>query len=224
MFITNENFSTLKGLRKMRKVAELKCYAVCLEWKGIQELELAMVGTPASWLVDIMSAGVHKAGELAPPSPQAPSPSVEGWKCPFPLGSAPKRAHHPPTPTTSVASKEEEKVTVQEALSLMGLSEAIAGPSGSSHGGDARGHTLPCHIPQLTLPAGSFTSVNLKDSSMLYICEQCEKQTSNWDSMVSHCLWEHLGICLFCPHCGMSYLDPLKFHLHGKWIHNLLFH
>ena len=35
---------------KLREAAELKWYAACLEWEGLQELELAMAGTPASWL------------------------------------------------------------------------------------------------------------------------------------------------------------------------------
>ena len=61
--------------------------------EGLQELELAMLGTPASWLVDLMSAKVHKAGESAPPSSRAPSPNVESWQA--------------PTATTLVTPKEE---------------------------------------------------------------------------------------------------------------------
>ena len=62
-------FSLLMGLRKLREAAELKCYAACLEQEGIQELEMAMWSTPVSQLVDLMTAGVHDAGESAPPSP-----------------------------------------------------------------------------------------------------------------------------------------------------------
>ena len=52
----------------MREAAELQCYVAYLEWGGLQELKVAMVGTPVSQLVDLMSARVHKAGELAPAS------------------------------------------------------------------------------------------------------------------------------------------------------------
>ena len=86
------------------------------------------------------------------------------------------------------------------------------------------GPPIPCHIPQLTLSTGYFKWVSLEGSSKMYLCEQCKKQTSNPDCMVSHCLQEHLGICLICPQCGMSNSDPLKFHLHGRGIHNLLFY
>ena len=96
--------------------------------------------------------------------------------------------------------------------------EAIAGPLGSSElplmlqGSPP----VPCHTPQLTLPAGSFKCMSSKGSGKFYFCEWCEKQTSNQDFMVSHCLQEHLGIFLACPHCGMSYTDPSKFCLHGR--------
>ena len=60
----------------LREVAKLKSYAASLEWEGIQKLELAMVGTPASQVVDLMSTSIHEAGKIAPPSSWAPSPSV----------------------------------------------------------------------------------------------------------------------------------------------------
>ena len=92
------------------------------------ELEFAMMGTPASQLVDLMSTGVHKASESAPPSSGATSPSVEGQWAPFPLSSAPKRAHHAPT-TTMLVSPKEEEVTMHEGPLPMGPSNAITDPS-----------------------------------------------------------------------------------------------
>ena len=94
----------------------------------------------------------------------------------------------------------------------------------SASSGTAGRPPIPCGIPQLTLPAGSFKGVNLKYSGKMYICEWCKRQPSNQDSVVSHCLQEHLGICLVCPQCGMSYLDPSKFNPHSRGIHNLLFY
>ena len=90
-----------------REVAVLKRYAACLEWEGLQELELAMVGTPASQLVDLLCAGVNEASESAPPSSRDPSPSMEGWWGPSPLRQALKRANYAPTTAMSVVLKEE---------------------------------------------------------------------------------------------------------------------
>ena len=45
--------------------------------RGLQELELAMVCTPVSHLVDFKSGKVHKTGKSAPYA-GAPSPSVKG--------------------------------------------------------------------------------------------------------------------------------------------------
>ena len=79
-------FPSLMGIffvAEPEEVAKLKCYAAHLEWEGFQELALAMVGTPVSQLVNLVSARVHKAGESAPSSSGAPSPSVEGQWAPL---------------------------------------------------------------------------------------------------------------------------------------------
>ena len=76
--------------------------------EGLQEL--AMVDTPASWLAVLVSAGVHKAGRLAPPSPGAPSPSIEGQWALSIFGPAPKRVHCAPTITTSIAQRGEDNI------------------------------------------------------------------------------------------------------------------
>ena len=60
-----------------------------MEWEGFQDLELPMVGTPASQLVDLISARVHEASELAPPFSGAPSPSVEASGL-YPLWALPQ--------------------------------------------------------------------------------------------------------------------------------------
>ena len=134
--------------------------------RGIPGARVGHGGYPPSQVVDFMSAGVHKAGESALPSSGAPSPSVDGWWAPSPFGQAPKRAHNAHTTTASVAPKEEE-VTLQEVPLPLSPSQAIVGPLGISMLPAAlqRGPLVPCHIPQLALPATSFIQVNLKDSS-----------------------------------------------------------
>ena len=85
------------------------------------------------------------------------------------------------------------------------------------------GPPIPCCMPQLTLPTRSFKGVNFKGSGEMYICEWCKMQTSSWaygGPLLSGASW----ICLVCPHRGINYLDLSKFHLHSRWIHNLLFY
>ena len=69
---------SFQGLKKLREEAEMKQYAAHLEQEGLQELELTIVGTPASKLVDLVSAGVKGAGGPGPPSPSASSSTVKG--------------------------------------------------------------------------------------------------------------------------------------------------
>ena len=47
-------FFPFEVLRKLREVPKMKWYVAHLEQEGLQELELAMVGTSASWLVDLV--------------------------------------------------------------------------------------------------------------------------------------------------------------------------
>ena len=50
---------------------------------------MALVGTPAGWLVDFMASRIHRADKSAPPSSRAPSPGVERQWAPNP--SEPQR-------------------------------------------------------------------------------------------------------------------------------------
>ena len=223
--LINFFFFSLQALRKLREVAELKRYVAHLEWERLQELELAKVGTPASQLADLVSAGVKKAGELAPPSSRAPSNSVEGKWAPSPLGQDQKKAHHTPTITTLVALKE-KKATSQEMHLPSGPSEAIAGPLGTSTLLTA----LQRRPPSPLLHPSASTSYQILQASQL---DGLQQNVHMWAVQKAY-LQLGLnsiplssgtsGVCLVYPQCGMSYLDPSKIHLHGRKTHKLLFH
>ena len=129
-------------------------------------------------------------------------------KAPSPLGLSPKTTHHSPTTTTSVAPREEE-VTLQEVPFLWAPLRLVLSPlEALSCWWCCRGD-LPSPVTSFSSHSCQiFKQVNLKGK--IHICKWCTKQTSNWESMVSNCLQENLGICLVCPQCGMSYSDPLS--------------
>ena len=208
----------------LRRQLSLNVMHFILEWDGLQELEVAMVCIPVSQLVDLVTVGVNKASELAPTSSGAPSPSVEGWWAPSALRPALKRACHAPSATTSVALKEEELTMWEAPLSMGPLRPLLTPWELSAPCSTAGGTSHPLPYPSTHFTARSFKQVNTKGFRKVYICQWCKKYTSNWDSMVSHCLQEHLGVHLVCPQCRMCYLDPLRFCLYGRGIHNLLFY
>ena len=70
-------FLYFQVLRKLREVAEFKRYAAHLEQEGLWELEMTLVGTPVSLLVDLIAARVHGVYKSVPSSSRAPSSSVE---------------------------------------------------------------------------------------------------------------------------------------------------
>ena len=111
---------------------------------------------------------------------------------------------------------------MQDAPLLAGPYEAITGPSENLYTCDSTAEDtcgpLPypstgtsCQILQASQLEGLWQNVHMWAVGI---------NTSNWDSMVSHCPWEHLGVCLICSQCGLSYLDPPKFSLHGRETHN----
>ena len=78
-----------------------------------------------SQLVDLVSARVHKASGLAPPSPNVGGQwALSLWALPQ------KRAHH--APHHNICGPREEEATLQDIPHPKGSSTAIAGPSGSS--------------------------------------------------------------------------------------------
>ena len=100
----------------------------------------------------------------------------------------------------------------------MNPSEVIAGPMGSSQllAVLQGGPLVPCHVPQL---------VNLKGPGKMYICEQCEKQTSTWDSMVPHChskaSWDPSSLSPMQDELFESCESSVS---NDREVHNLLFH
>ena len=192
--------------------------------RGTPGAGVALAGTPAGRLVDLMSAEVHGVDELAPPPSGVPSPSAEDWWSPSPWELAKKRAHHAPISTMSVAPKE-AGATLQEVLLPSGPSEAIAAPLRSSLlPGAAEGTSGP-----LPYPSTGTSHQVLQGSELPGLCQNVHmwavgKACLQLDSVVSHCTQEHLGVCQVCPQCGMSYSDPSKFHLQGRGTHDLLFY
>ena len=67
------SFTALQALQKLGEVADLRKAVAHQKWKGLQELEMAMVGTPASQLVDLVAVRVNGANDLASSPSGAPS-------------------------------------------------------------------------------------------------------------------------------------------------------
>ena len=141
-------FLSFQGLRKLRKVAKLKHYAAHLEWEGLQEL--AMVDTPMSQLVDLVSAGVCKSQWVSYPFPQctsfrpcpkeSPSCSHYHIHCPEGEDDIVGRYPYPWAPLRPLLAP-------WKALSFQQWW--------------CRGTSCPLPHPQLALPARSFMQVNL---------------------------------------------------------------
>ena len=185
-----------------------------------------MVGTPVRQLVDLELASVYEASWSAPPSPNASSPTVEGQQAPSPLGSVPKRAHHAPTSSTSGVPREEEAPSRRCPFPWAPLKPLLAPQEILCFQQHSRGvllfSTTSLSSDFLLDPANES---NLKSSSKLYLCEQCESKLLTWTlsylTAFKSILW---SIYLVCPQCGMSYSDPSRYCHYGKGIHNLLFY
>ena len=145
---------------------------------------MALVGNPASVLMDFVARVFETSKSTTPPS-RTLSPSSRRQWAPSSLGES-----------MIPVSSEEDELMLQVASIPSGPTEAIASPSGSSTlpMGFPRGPPVPCYITSMTLPAEAFKKDNLRDFGNVYICRGCDKMSSNQDNMVSHYLKEHLGV------------------------------
>ena len=91
-----------------------------------------------------------------------------------PLWGKPWREPVTLLPPTMSASPKEDEMTLQVVPLPSGPAKAIAGPLGSSTLPMELQKELPvpCHIPELVLPAKAFIWVNLEGSGIVYLCEQ----------------------------------------------------
>ena len=187
----------------------MKRTAACWKWEGLQELEMALVGTPVSQLADVLAARVHRANESASP-PSLAHPLVwrgDGFN---PLWGKPQR--DPITLPSPQHWHPWRRISqyFRWCLFPQHLLRLYLAPQEALHfwWGLQKGPPVPSHIPELALQTKAFSHVNLKGLDKSYLCGQCDKRISNLDSMVSNCLQEHLGVHLVCPHCGASYSNP----------------
>ena len=108
----------------------LKCYAAHLEWKGVQELEMALVGTPAHQLVNPIVKGVCRATEVTPSPSSIPVPMSKKQWASLVWNYLQKTFH--PSPTTTMPASLKEKELAPQALSMpIGTCEVITGLPGS---------------------------------------------------------------------------------------------
>ena len=182
-----------------------------------------MVGTPVSQLVELVSAGPWRWW-VSSSFPRAPPKVCRAERLPLNWAQPPREPVTSPLPQHLWSWRRRRWHHRRHSFPWVPLRPSLAPWEALSFQQYCGGTPIPYHIPQLALHARLFMWVNLKGSGKIYICKQCKKQTSNWDSMVSHCLQEHLGICLTCPLCRMSYSDPSKFQLHSRRIHNVWFY
>ena len=86
----------------------MKQFAAFLELEGLQELKIALTGTPASQLVNLIAEGIHWAGEATPSHFVTLTPTPSKWQVPASVALPSKRACCF-TITIVLASKKEEE-------------------------------------------------------------------------------------------------------------------
>ena len=195
---------------------------------AMQQLEVAMLGTPVADCIKVLASGLPSSSEQ-PVGRVIPAP---------PLITAPKAfTHMPPAPPPvvvpilGVTDDEPQEVTVTSkgpVTKKRRITRTPVEPSTSSSPLTPKLSSDPVsysvvHVPEMTIPDEWYPEcINLPNASKEYQCQGCSYLHSNLDTILTHVRKEHLDITIGCPACGKPYQNAASLCKHGKEIHKII--
>ena len=202
----------------------------------IQQLEVALLGSPAAQVIDLLAAGgmqltlASKGNDILPPKAytstlMAPPPQtvpIVGVTSSLSIASV------------SVGGSEATVADFQEVApsivipkchqiaptSIQSPESPILSSSSSSPGPSSKSDTYPILVvPELAIPAEAQPEqLNQSGGGKKYQCQLCTFCHSNLDCILTH-IRKHLDITIGCPICGKGFQNAASLHKHGRKAH-----
>ena len=199
----------------------------------VQQLEVALLGSPADQVIDLLSRGLMQPKPSTSVIP--PWPHLWAYTSTLP---AP-----PPTsvlvvgvsttgeiPVVAVPTMESSSGVDESALSKVKISKISNDsehhhitPTPLSPLSSTSSVSYPVAVaPELAIPAEAYPNcINRPSWSKDYLCCLCPFKHSNLDSVLTH-VRKHLDITIGCSICGKGYQNAASLHKHGRDVHNIL--
>ena len=198
--------------------------AELLHADAVQQLELALLGSPTAKILDVLAMATQSHTTFACPSSMSLHLTTTSYM-PIPTPLVPilgvtEMAEHMeikassskmPPPTTSVgieiASSKHHRIIPMQIPAT--TSRASSSPS-----------KLPLVVvSELVVLAHALLEwINCPWGCKNYKCQLCDFQHTNKDCMLTH-IQQHLEILIGCPMCSKGFQNVASLHKHGRKIH-----
>ena len=201
----------------------------------IQQLEVALLGSPAAQVIDLLSGGwvqtkpvptsIHPHSQVytsTPPAPASTSVPVLGVSSLISTESMP----HDESLKTATESQDVPMSTPQHHHIIPTPVQLSDSPmpftSSTSSDPSTKSTSYPVVVVhELTIPAEAYPEhTNWPVGGEEYLCHLCTFRHSKLDCILTH-IRKHLNITISCPVCGKRYQNVASLCKHGRDVHSV---
>ena len=214
-----------QALQKIRLASHICRLAELLHANAMQQLELALLGSPAAKVLDVLAMATQSHTSACPSS--MPLHLATASSVPVSAPSVPiievtetvetmevKASTSKMSPLTTSADIEIAPCKCHRIIAM--LIPATTSRTSSSPSKLPLVVLSELSVPVHTLPEW----INHPGGHKDYKCELFDFQHTNIDCMLTH-IWQHLEISIGCPMCGKGFQNVASLHKHGRKIHSI---
>ena len=221
----------LQTLQKIHLADHIHSLAELLHTDALHQLEVALLGSPAANLIDVLSVSLqsmssmqHQAVPLQPSVTTSMSPSPPPsllWVLPIqksqmklqPLQVGVWQPH-----LSQRRSQHHPSASIYFPMPIPATTQRSCSPSGTLSSG-APFSLLLIVVPELAIPPYAHPEqINHPGGHKDYKCQGCSFQHTNRDCMLMH-ICQHLEISISCSMCGKGFQNMASLLKHGNKVH-----
>ena len=194
----------------------------------MQQLEVAILGTPAANCIEVLASGLSSSCDEPVKRTLPAPPLITAVKAFTDTPSAPPPVAVPIIGITDVELQEVPGTSKGSIAKKRQITPTPLEPSTSMSPSTPKPSSDPVsysvvHVPEMTIPDEWYPEqINLPKAGKEYWCQGCSYTHSNLDTILTHVRKEHLNITIGCPACGKPYQNAASLHKHGKEIHKII--
>ena len=211
----------------------------------VQQLEVALIGSPTTQVIDLLSGGLMQSTASTsvamtstsvtpvqphprsytstPPAPPPPSVPVLGISSPTPATVLTMASLSDVVEPVVLETKEAK---ISDVILHWCITPTLAGPSSTvsttSLLASTNISTLPIVVvPELAIPDEAYSEcINRPGGGKDYLCHLSPFRHSNLDSILTH-VRKHLEVIIGCLICSKGYQNTASPHKHGRDVHSV---
>ena len=220
-FLTISVFN--QALQRIQLVSHIHSLAELLHTDAMQQLELALLGSPSAKVLDVLAMATQSHTISAHPS-----------SIPLHLTTASSALISTPSVPILGVSETAEPLEVKASTStspptMLVDREVIPSkccriipmpiPATTSRASSSPSKLLLVVVPELVVLVHALPEwINCPGGCKDYKCQLCDFQHSNKDCMLTH-IWQHLEILIGCPMCSKGFQNVASLCKHERKIH-----